>query len=234
MAEPNMLSIGDLHFALRRSTQRKAMSIVIERDGTLSLLAPATSSEQQLANFVREKRMWIYRKLSERDLLAPQTDRKEFVTGEGFSYLGRTYRLRLVGHQDRPLKLLNGRFLLARAAQSEARNHFIRWYQDHGSVWLVERVRYWANRMALQPGTLHVRDLGARWGSCGKGRRLNFHWALMTLPRHVIDYIVVHELAHIEAPGHDQIFWRAIERTMPDYRQRKEWLDQTGGQFTEL
>ena len=91
--------------------------------------------------------------------------------------------------------------------------------------------RNWADRMALQPGILHVRDLGARWGSCGKGHRLNFHWALMTLPRHAIDYVVVHELAHIEAPGHDQKFWRAIERTMPDYRQRKEWLDQTGGQF---
>ena len=143
-------------------------------------------------------------------------------------------RIRLIEQQDRPLKLLNGRFLLTRTAHPQARQHFVRWYQDHGSVWLADRVCYWADRMALQPGTLNVRDLGARWGSCGKGHRLNFHWALMTLPRQAIDYVVVHELAHIEAPAHDQKFWRAIERTMPDYRQRKEWLNQTGGRFTEL
>lgn len=210
------------------------MSIVIERDGTLSLLAPAVASEQQLVRLVCEKRMWIYRKLSARDLLARKTNRKEFVSSEGFSYLGRSYRLRLVEQQERPLKFLNGQFLLARAARPEARDHFIRWYQGRGSVWLVDRVRYWADRMAVHPGPLHVRDLGARWGSCGKGHRLNFHWALMTLPRATIDYVVVHELAHIKVPGHDQKFWRVVERTMPDYLQRKEWLDQTGGQFTVL
>ncbi len=92
--QPSTVSIGDLQFAMRRSAQRKTISIVIERDGTLSLLAPAAANERQIAQFVREKRMWIFRKLSERELLARQTDRKEFVTGEGFSYLGRTYRLR--------------------------------------------------------------------------------------------------------------------------------------------
>ncbi len=234
IAVPNTLSIGDLQFAMRRSPQRKSMSIVIERDGTLSLLAPAAANDQQLAKFVREKRMWIYRKLSERDLLARQAYRKEFVSGEGFSYLGRTYRLRLVEHQDRPLKLVHGRFVLDRSALSRARHHFVGWYCEHGKSWLEDRVDYWADRMALQAGPVHVRDLGARWGSCGKGHRLNFHWALMTLPRRAIDYVVVHELAHIDAPTHDQKFWRTIERTMPDYRQRKDWLDQSGGQFVQL
>lgn len=229
-----MLTIGDLQFAMRRSAQRRTISIVIERDGTLSLLAPAATTEQQLAKFVREKRMWIYRKLSERDVLARPTNPKEFVTGEGFSYLGRSYRLRLVQQQDLPLKLLNGRFLLQRSAQPRARDHFVDWYCRHGRSWLGKRVGYWSERMAVNPGSVHVRDLGARWGSCGAANRLNFHWVLMTLPRHAIDYVVVHELAHIEVPTHDRSFWRAIERTLPDYRQRKAWLDLSGGQFAAL
>jgi predicted metal-dependent hydrolase len=226
--------VGDLRVAVRPSAKRRSTEIVIERDGSLSLLAPVAANEQQLAKFVRDKRMWIYRKLSERQLLARHTAGKEFVTGEGFAYLGRNYRLRMVECQDRPLKLLNGRFLLMRSAQFKGRDHFIRWYEDHGRIWLRERVDIWANRMAVVPGAVNVRNLGSRWGSCGKGNRLNFHWALMTLPRNVIDYIIVHELAHIEAPAHDQKFWRTVERAMPDYRQRKSWLDQFGGQFADL
>lgn len=234
IAESNTLSIGDLQFAMRRSPQRKSMSIVIERDGTLLLLAPAAASDQQLVKFVREKRMWIYRKLSARDLMARPTNRKEFVTGEGFSYLGRAYRLHLVERQDRPLKLWHGRFLLERSAQPSARDHFIGWYCDHGKIWLKDRVGYWANRMAMQPGPLHVRDLGTRWGSCGRSNRLNFNWALMTLPRHAIDYVIVHELAHIEAPAHDGKFWRVVERTMPDYQSHKTWLAENGGDVAFL
>ena len=232
--ELDTFTSGDLRFAMRRSTVRKTISIVIERDGSLSLLAPATANDRQIAKFVREKRMWIYRKLSERDLMARPTIHKEFVTGEGFSYLGRTYRLRFVERQDRPLKLMQGRFLLDRSAQSRARDHFVRWYCDHGKIWLNDRVGYWANRMAVQPGPLHVRNLGARWGSCGRSSRLNFHWALMTLPRQAIDYVVVHELAHIEAPSHDKQFWRVVERTMPDYQSHKTWLSEHGGNLATL
>jgi predicted metal-dependent hydrolase len=226
-------TVEELQFAIRRS-RRRSIELIIERDGSITVRAPKFATASDVSKFVREKRMWVYGKLAEREMLGRQTARKEFVTGEGFSYLGRTYRLRLVDRQDRPLKLLNGRFLLARTAQPEARNHFIRWYQDHSAAWLAERAKYWAERMALRPGSLHVRDLGSRWGSCGKGDRLNFHWALMTLPRNAIDYIIVHELAHIQAPAHNKKFWSTVERTMPDYKQRKSWIDQHGGLFANL
>ena len=67
--------------------------------------------------------------------------------------------------------------------------------------------------MGVEPGPVEVRDLGYRWGSCGK-RALHFHWATMTLPPRLIEYVVVHELAHRLVPHHGDEFWRAVGTTL--------------------
>ena len=85
-----------------------------------------------------------------------------------------------------------------------------------------------AQRMGLQPGVLDVRDLGYRWGSLGKNGRLNIHWAAMQLPVSLLDYVIVHELAHIGRPRHTLAFWAAVERAMPGYEHRKTRLATAG------
>src|SRR5690606_22442033 len=104
------LQVDDLHFVLRRSTRRRTMQITVERDGELVLSAPPSVDEAALRAFVLEKRFWIYTKLAEKDRLQRQVPRKEFVGGEGFLYLGRSHRLKLVDEQDVPLKLAAGSF----------------------------------------------------------------------------------------------------------------------------
>jgi predicted metal-dependent hydrolase len=89
------------------------MQITVERTGELILSAPPDVGISQLRDFVSEKRFWIYTKLAEKDRLQRKVPRKEFVGGEGFLYLGRSHRLKLVDDQDTPLKLVNGRFALA-------------------------------------------------------------------------------------------------------------------------
>lgn len=74
------------------------------------------------------------------------------------------------------------------------------WYRQRGAFWLPRRIRPWAERMDLHPGELDVRDLGFRWGSLGKNDRLNIHWAAMQLSVSLLDYVIVHELAHIGQP----------------------------------
>lgn len=69
-----------------------------------------------------------------------------------------------------------------------------------------------------------VRDLGYRWGSCGKNRVLFFNWKVLQLPVRLADYVIVHELIHLQVPNHGPDFWRAFERSMPDWRNRQEEL----------
>jgi predicted metal-dependent hydrolase len=173
----------------------------------------------------------VFRKLAEKHLLLPASPAKDFVTGEGFGYLGRHYRLQLTGDPaGTDVKLERGRLRMPRctAEAGEGEDAMIRWYRRCALAWLPRRIGPWAQRMGLQPGGLDVRDLGYRWGSLGKNGRLNIHWAAMQLPVSLLDYVIVHELAHIGQLRHTATFWAAVERAMPGYEHRKARLATAG------
>jgi predicted metal-dependent hydrolase len=230
----NQLTVDDLRFEVRRSPRRTSVQITVDRDGELLLSAPESCSTRVMEKFVREKRFWIYTKLAEKEVLASSVPRKQFVSGEGFSYLGRSYRLLLVDDQEEPVKLERGRFKLLRSASAEGSAHMIRWYSDRGQPWLEKRVERFQRRVGVEPGAVTVQDLGYRWGSCGKGGRLLFHWRTVLLPPPAIEYVVVHELVHLLEAHHTPAFWTRVERAMPDYEQRKRWLAERGRACTEL
>ncbi len=228
------LTIEDLTFHVRRSERRSTVELIVERDGALTIAAPPGATEVEMADFVREKWFWLYTKLAEKEARQQPATRREFVSGEGFPYLGRSYRLLLVDTQDVPLKLNAGRFRLLRTAALEGRSHFVRWYSDHARPWLKRRVGKWAPRMGVTPRAIEIRDLGFRWGSCGKDGTVNFHWATILLPPSAIDYVIAHELAHLREPKHTPEFWLRVERAMPDFEQRKEWLAARGGELVTI
>ena len=91
----------------------------------------------------------------------------------------------------------------------------------HAQPWLERRVRGFAPRLDVGVAGVRVLDLGFRWGSCGAGGALNFHWAVILLPPRIVDYVIVHELAHLHERHHTPAFWRRVERAMPDYERRK-------------
>ncbi|MCX9157796.1 M48 family metallopeptidase [Niveibacterium sp. 24ML] len=222
------LTVDELRFNVRHSARRKTMQITVERDGELVLSAPPEVGEAALRTFVLEKRFWIYTKLAEKDRLQREVPRKTFVSGEGFLYLGRSYRLKRLDDQDVPLKLAAGRFCLRLDALPAAREHFIRWYGERARVWLSARVADYRSRMEVAPAGVKVQDLGFRWGSCGKGDWLYFHWKTILLPARIAEYVVVHEMAHLHEPHHTPAFWLRVERAMPDYAQRRAWLAEHG------
>ncbi|WP_042955271.1 SprT family zinc-dependent metalloprotease [Pseudomonas sp. G5(2012)] len=223
-----VLQVDDLLFSIRRSARRRTMEITVERSGNLVLSAPPEVSEAQLREFVFEKRFWIYTKMAEKERLQRQIPHKEFVSGEGFLYLGRSHRLKVVEEQNVPLKLAGGRFCMRRDAIPTARAHFIRWYSTRAKVWLSTRVADYQSRMEVRPAGVKVQDLGYRWGSCGKGDWLYFHWKAILLPTRIAEYVVVHEMAHLHEPHHTPAFWLRVERAMPDFAQRKTWLAEHG------
>jgi len=228
------ITVDDLTFDVRRSVRRKTLEITIDRGGELIVSSPPGIADDVLADFVREKRFWLYTKLAEKDALRQPVAGKEFVSGEGFPYLGRSYRLLLVDEQDVPLKLEAGRFKLVRDEAEKGREHFVRWYTAHAAPWLRKRLGQWASRMGVEPASVEVRDLGFRWGSCGQAGGVNFHWATILLPATVVDYVIVHELAHLIEPNHTPEFWARVGRALPEYEQRKAWLAEHGGSHVVL
>lgn len=210
------------------------MELSVERNGALVVRAPEGATAARLEAFIHEKRTWVYRKVAEKEALRRTVPVREYVSGEGFPYLGRFHRLLLVNRQDVPLRLQAGRFRLLRSEVGQGRAHFIRWYTEHGQAWLRNRVEALAPRVGVEPGAVEVRDLGYRWGSCGRGRILRFNWATMLLPPRMVEYVVVHELVHLRERNHTPQFWRRVERAMPDYLQRKAGLAEQGASLVAI
>jgi len=221
-----MMQYKDISYTLKRS-KRKTASIYIERDGEVSALVPKELTNKQVEELLESKRKWIYTNLAEwRDLNATRVQR-EYVNGEGFLYLGRTYRLKLVQDQPLALMLKDGYFCLRTNGVSPD-TAFKEFYREKGKKRIAERVAHFQDRLGVQPKAVKIIDLKNRWASCSPGGNVNFHWKCMMAPPTVLDYVVVHELAHLIRPNHTKAFWNEVDKVMPDYQERKEWLRVNG------
>lgn len=98
---------------------------------------------------------------------------------------------------------------------------------------IPERVRYYAGRMGVTYSRITIREQKTRWGSCSSKGGLNFNWKLVLMPEEVLDYVVVHELAHRKEMNHSKAFWAVVEAEMPDYRQWREWLAAHGSMYSK-
>ncbi len=214
-------------------SQRSTADIIIERDGSVLVRAPEWIDDEQVENIVESKHFWIYQSLAEwRELNATRVLR-EYKSGEGFLYLGRAYRLLLTSNQDTPLQLKNGRFLLRRdlverGEIAAAKAAFTDYYISSGLDRICRRVAYFSPKVGVEPNDADVRELGHRWASCSPAGNLAFHWKCMMAPQTIIDYIVVHELCHFHHRDHTDAFWNEVDKVMPDFRERKEWLRKNG------
>lgn len=229
----NSRRVRDIEYQLLPGSDRKTTDIVIERNGVVAVRPPKDFSPEKADAIVESKRMWIYRNLAEwRDLNAVAVVR-EWVNGETFLYLGRSYRLSLVAKQDVSLKLKEGRFclkrnLLVEGGKTSAKEVFEQYYTDKGLERIKQRVDYYAPKVGVTPSSVNVKDMGYRWATCSKKNGLAFHWKCMMAPPKIIDYIIIHELCHMHHRNHSDTFWNEVDKVMPDYRERKDWLRKNG------
>ena len=166
--------------------------------------------------------------MRERAALGDPRPPREYVTGEGFPYLGRSYRLLIVDQAPRPVRLNQGRLELRRDSAADATRHLIHWYRQVGEPWLRRRIIPWAARMDTVVTALRVPPLGYRWGSCTQGGKVNIHWAAMQLPPILSTTCWSTNSAHLRHSDHSPDFWSVVERAMPDYSVRRNRLRHLG------
>jgi hypothetical protein len=231
-SEPT-LTVDGLTFEVRASDQRATLEIIVDRDGSLVLAAPRQAPEEDLRAFVGDRLVWVYTKLAEKERQAHPRPRKEYVPGEGFLYLGQSYRLRIVEGdvRTRPLRLWRGWFELRKDVVPEGRQRFVTWYTGRlGSV--VDRtVARFRGRVQTAPAQIHVQDMGFRWGATDRRGHVYFHWRVAMLSFPMIEYVVAHELTHLLEGRHTEAFWSRVERLVPDYVERRRWLEREGARY---
>lgn len=220
-----------LQYAVERSN-RRTIGLYVERDGSVLVRAPASTSEERIAAAVKSKLKWIHRAQARWAELNPQQAEKEFVSGETVYFLGQPHRLDFRHEARRGLERIGDVFILHPDEKRRAEGLLKEFYRAEGMTRLPDLVRQHASSMGLSPGPVRVLELGHRWGSCSQKGALNFHWKALAVPLEVLHYLVVHELAHVTHRDHSPQFWRTVEAEMPGWQAQAKWLAEHGAQMT--
>ena len=210
-------------------SRRKTLALEVHPDRRVVVRAPLGLSEEIIRRFVEQKRGWIQRKQDELQLL-PISSGKKFFEGEEFLYLGKSYRLKIIGVSGPPLQFDNG-FFLAEGFHSRARKIFRAWYGAETLRLVGQRIEHFSDQARLTYRSVKVTHAMGRWGSCSWQGRLNFSWRLSMAPLHVMDYVVVHELMHLKEKNHGLRFWESVRRLIPEYPLALAWLKTNAGRM---
>jgi len=208
-------------------TNRKTIALQIEQSGCLVIRAPLGVKEGYIRQLVHERRFWINRKRSLVEKRNELRTPKRFIDGEEFLYLGNKYKLRLV-ERIRPALVLNGGFSLSKQYIDGAREVFIEWYIKKAKEEIKERVNFYISLAGFSYNKIRITGAQSRWGSCSSGGNLNFSWRLIMAPHQIIDYVVVHEIAHLAVRNHSRKFWQKVEGLLPEYKKYRKWLKEKG------
>ena len=208
-------------------SKRKTIALQITEDAKLIIRAPFGVSEEVIKRVVVKHADWIRKKKEEILLRDPKFVKKEFVNGEGFLYVGKYYKLTIVDEQREPLVFKNG-FFLSKNYLPIAKQVFVNWYRDRAYEKISERVKWYAKKRGFKYNRINITNAQKRWGSCSAKGNLNFSWRLIMAPLCVIDYVVVHELVHLEEMNHSKSFWNKVKMLMPNYEKYKNWLKKNG------
>ena len=215
-------------------SKRKTLNITVERDRSVVVRAPEGTDPQKIRQAVESKRLWIYEKIRHPQKYRgiPHPPGKELVSGESMLYLGRNYRIDIVEDDHEGVRFAN-KFIVSKTTLSCARQWFRDWYIAKAKEKITPKVRYHAKNMGVEYNKVLISDLKYRWGSCTPKDNLNFNWRLIKAPMFVIDYVIVHELAHLMESNHTAQFWNIIEAQLPGSQKAKDWLKEHGAILEE-
>lgn len=214
-------------------SSRKTIGIYLSSDGQhIEVRAPRRLSAAEIRAFVESKTDWINKKQAELRARPPKL--VDFLPGEQYFYLGKLYPLVLSDRRGPTLVFDGMCFSLSKYALPRAREVFTNWYRQQARSLLTARTAALAALYDLAYAKIRISSARTRWGSCGHNATLSFSWRLIMAPPDSIDYVIVHELAHLVHKNHSSRFWAQVAAMQPDYARRKIWLKEHGPQIAEL
>lgn len=229
-----LTSAGVIEYDLFHSSRRRTMELSVYEGDRLRAVVPNYVTEDQVNRFIRERAGWIEQRLKEAQVRQRFLNSRKYETGHEFLFLGKHYPLSVQYAQiKRPrmkfdeagwtIELFQG---IAQAQVPEiVKARLIVWYRGQAMEVFGGRVFYFARHMGLEPLKVCVRAQKQVWGTCRYGdKQISLNWKLIMAPLEVIDYVVVHELAHLRHPNHSKKFWAVVETVLPEYQVSEEWL----------
>jgi len=226
-----LISFNDLDIELVRS-RRKTLSIEIGNQ-SIKARAPLRMSEKSIMEFLHSKHDWIKKHSQGRP--APLDD-ISLVDGAKLFIQNQPYILKVINNQRGKIELDGMRIILPiiqsnRPLADSIKDKLIRWYKETALLALEQRIAYYAPLMGLSSSDISgikVREYKRRWGCCDHTHKLSFNWRIIMAPAEVLDYVVIHELAHCHEFNHSKRFWQIVATQMPNWQEKQDWLQKNG------
>lgn len=220
-----------IQFELRR-TSRKTMAIHVHPDKHVEVVAPKNAEIDKVNNKVRKRAKWIKTQQLFFDQFHPKEPPRQYASGENHRYLGRQLRLKIKKDIVSGVKL-SGQFLLVSAHYPNNQKHIREltedWFKSRARCRFKERLALclekFPNAKKFTPQGIIIRHLSNRWGSMTATKRLVLNTKLIHAPVACIDYVIIHELCHIQQPNHSPKFWKLLTSILPDWQKRKNQLE---------
>ena len=231
MAQPLTIRLNgrDVAYVLKRSQRRSRVVLNVDEYG-LTVHAPWRASVAAVERFLLDSKKWILKKVDEWARFPPRVQR--WLHGETIAYLGRTLCLE-VTHGASPATALGDPDRLSirlpvPPTEAAARNAVLNWYRRHARANFETRLAHFVDGMGVPAPRLYLSSARTRWGSCNSNSEVRLNWRLIQAPQDVIDYVVVHELAHLREMNHSRRFWRIVEQHCPQHLHARTHLEEKG------
>lgn len=213
-----------------KSSRRKSLALKVDHSGA-SIHMPRLMPMMFAKAFVKKKSAWIINKLEQQASRIPT--KHQFIEGEIFLYLGKSYPLKLLEHKSKPSITLDNDSLncmarLNKVSKNAISGAIITWYKQQANAYLKTRTAELMANTGLNAKTIQIKTYRARWGSCKINGDIQLNWKLIMAPVEIIDYVIIHELSHTVHHNHSPQFWQLVAQHCPDYKNAQQWLKNNG------
>ena len=227
------LSGQHLTYTLKRTRRRRSIGLRIDDNG-LTVNVPMGVSEKWLHSVLQDKALWVVKKLQHWQASKPLP--VHWHDGQKISFVGTTLTLRVAASLFASVPQLGGRHLIVHvtdSANDEGLEQAVtQWYQREAELLFKQRVAHYVPLMKVIPRCVKLSSARTQWGSCTADGSVRLNWQLIKMPLSLVDYVVVHELAHLVEMNHSAAFWGVVEKVCPEYpkwrRELQKWSPGAG------
>lgn len=226
--------MGDLQIPYELITsKRKSIGIKVSNEKGVEVRAPKNISKKMLEDVLKSRAPWIQEKMNDIRAKADLKPAYIFKPGEYIPLLGQKYRLhvdKVISKKEECVKL-DEAIIYAYVRQDDAeyiKENLIKWYKLIAEEVLIKKTIYYSKKLDVSFEKVKINSPSKRWGSCGSNGNINYNWKIILAPEQIIDYLVVHELAHRKEMNHSGKFYAIVSAVLPDYAIRQKWLKDNG------
>ncbi len=222
----SVLNLGEkeLEYEVVHSKEASRIRIDVGFNGVKVVVPEKTSLNPE--KFLEQKSGWVVEKQKFFKSYLDKIPERNFVEGEKISFLGKKREIKVSksnSHKVTSDQIIVSKPYIGEKSLEEKVYQVLR--RKAGEV-IKEKVEKFSNHVKEEVNKVYIRDQKTKWGSCSSKNSLSFNWRICLGPEKVVDYIVVHELVHLENRSHDEKFWEKVEEILPDYEEHKNWLDE--------